>query len=442
VDHDDDFEDDLDPPHQPPRKRTRGRGRTNATAPGARSQPHPNLRKLLGQRGTIYIRRRGANGRLTDIGQFSLVDIGSDRSVNTFIINQLVPVYGAGDYEVYLNPTDTESYLTVPVAEPLIQVVDERQRRSAVSQPSAASSPDLWEMMRYFDERESKRPSERGESFQEFYKRMRLEEEVEALRRDNARLSANALAPSGPLPPLPAGPPSLRDHLAEQYLETLKAQAAAASNPRGPLEGLEEIMKLKRGLEAAGLNSGGGTASERDFFDRLNDFLNGRAGQTLLNTGLASLRPKKSPKRKRQGGPRNATPKQPAKKSASKRRPTKKEPTWAPSAVPEHFPSEALAQAETAEEVLEALLLALMTLNFDEQWHEAVQALLAETVADERERALPIAASIAGALVHLGELERDTAEFALATMREQWTTLRARVLAIAQQEGGPSHEEA
>jgi len=458
VDHDDDFddEDELES-----RRRRRRRSRSTRARPTA-SRPHPNLRKLLGQQGTIYIRRRTETGRLADIGPFNLVDIGTDRSVNTFIVNQLVPVYGPGDYEVYLSPTDTESYLTVPIAEPRVEVLGSA-RDSARPMAAAAPSPsthDLWEIIRYFDEREARRPNAR-ESFREFYERKKLEEELERLRQENARLAGGMIGgtpggplPAGGLPPLPAAGPipnSLSDQLAERYLDFLEKQAASASStPPGPFDNLDELVEFKRKLEAVGLEFGGSSAaSERDFIDRMTEFFNSPVGQMVAKRmlGGSSAPPRR---RQRRSGLHDAPPPPPRPRRQRPPRAHEREDeldetsgrpdvqskrrAWAPDGVPEHFPSETLAEAEDADEVLEALVFALMCLNFDERWHDAVQALLHATVADEREQALSVASSIAGALVHLDELDRDQAELALLAVQEQWDELRERVLDVARKE--------
>ena len=455
---DDDFEDDFEPPPRrrasPPRRRARTQRDRDRSRPSA-GRPDPNLRKLLGQQGTVYIRRRTAKGRLADIGLFSLVDFGSDRSINTFIINQLVPTYGPGDYEVYLHPTDTESYLTVPVAEPMAERTPPLSGSHGAE--VATSKQEFLELLRYFDERERKRPSE-SESFREFYERQKMKEELDRLRRENARLASGGGANLPGLPPLPSVPAlpetsSTDRQLADRYLKLMDAQLAGVQGSSDPFDQFESMMEFKRRYDAV-FGGASETASERDLLDRLTDFLNTPVGQMMSKRvmGGGGSAPRRSPRGDLGDAPRNGRAKPPKKPRARQAKPRNDEPErepaapprprrssqrWAPSGVPDPFPSEQLAQAETAEEVLEALVFALMRLNFDPRWHDAVQALLEATVADEREEALAVATSIAGALVHLGAIERKTAELALETVDQRWSTLRAQVLAIAAQDAGP-----
>jgi len=483
-DDDDDFDDDYEPAPRRRRRRS-GSGRRRERGGGGARRIDPSLRKLAGKQSTVFIKWRNPRGKLENIRQYSVEDIIAYGSITCFVTEQLVPDYGAGDYEVYLDANDAESFRTITVAEPR----SERERRAFDERHGEGSStPGVWEIVRYFDERDRERHrtrEPRRESFEEFYERKKMEEELERLRRENARLASGGGASLPGLPPLP--PPELSPterQLIERYFKLMDRQnEEAAKGTSDPLDQFESMMEFKRRFETV-FGSGGG--DERDFFDRMIEFLKTPFGEAMASRfmdkmpapkasgprrrgalGDAAKRPKKkrakpNPSKRRPPQPRRQRPEEPRTERARPRDEEPDEPDgeldddsdayddadeqeepqrWAPSGVPAHFPTGQLAQAQTEDEVIEALLFALMCLNFDPRWRDAVQALLEATVADERDEALVIATAIAGALVHLGEMDRDTAELALHTVQKRWSTLRAQVLEHAAKETGPPSED-
>ena len=171
------------------------------------------------------------------------------------------------------------------------------------------------------------------------------------------------------------------------------------------------------------LQSEVGGGASRDKLDRPLDIFAGPIGMKIGEMAMQSAPPARSATNGRLNG-----------SAPSPQAPT--EARSLPRDVPDHFRPYAsrMEEAESEEELAEALMFGLASLNLDARWQPAVRAAFRAMLADRPTETFVLTWDILDALVQGGHLRAETAQMAITTCRDSWDEVRGRVLAFRKQQ--------